>query len=424
LDLSGRRRDGSDFPVEIGLSYMETDEGVFAIAFVSDISQRKLTTEHLLHREKMEAIGRLAGGVAHDFNNMLTAIAGYNRMILEALPPGDPLRRYSEEILNTTDRAVDMTNQLLTLARPHIAKPPVIQINTVIAQAEARLRRLAGSDVQLRLQLGGDVGHITADPRHVEQALVNLAVHARGAMPNGGQLTVETANVYLDETDFDGHMGVTPGEFVMLAVSDNGAGMDAGTRRRIFEPFFTTREKGRGAGLDLATVYGTVKQAGGDIRVDSEPGRGSTFRLYFPRVAEPLSELTSASPETSTPSAGGTILLVEDERAVRELTLKMLQNMGYTVLTAENGEEALRISRSYTGDLPLLLTDVLMPGMGGRQLADALIIERPTIKVLFLSGYAENAVVHQGVVDPGVDFLAKPFSPEGLGKKVREILAR
>jgi len=424
MDLAGRRRDGTEFPVEVSLSYVETGDGVFAIAFVSDISQRKLLEEQLLHAQKMEAVGRLAGGVAHDFNNMLTVIAGYNRMILDELGAMDPLRGYAEEILKAADRAGAITNQLLTFSRRQIAKPRVIQVNMVIAQTDKMMRRLIGEDVHLNLQLRADVGNIKADPGHIEQALVNLVVNARDAMPQGGQLTVETANAHLDENYVRTHLGVKPGDFVMVAVSDTGQGMDAETRRRIFEPFFTTKEKGRGTGLGLATVYGTVKQAGGDIWVYSEPGHGSTFKLYFPRVAEPLSQSENDGETPAGSTTGETILLVEDEQAVRELTARLLLNMGYTVLTAETGEEALKVSRNHNGHLALLVTDVVMPGISGRQLADALLLERPELKVLFLSGYTENTVVHHGVLDSGVDFLPKPFSREVLGNKLREILAR
>jgi two-component system, cell cycle sensor histidine kinase and response regulator CckA len=425
IDLAARRRDGTEFPVEVSLSYVETEEGVFAIAFVSDIGPRKRLEEQLLHAQKMEAVGRLAGGVAHDFNNMLTVIAGYNRMILDELSTLDPLRGYAEEILKAADRAGAITNQLLTFSRRQIAKPRVIQLNMVIAQTDKMLRRLIGEDVHLQLNLRPDVGNIKADPGHVEQAIVNLVVNARDAMPDGGRLTIETANAHLDENYTRTHLGVLPGEFVMVAVSDTGHGMDAETRRRIFEPFFTTKERGRGTGLGLATVYGTVKQAGGDIWVYSEPGRGSTFKLYFPRVAEPLSEAAADGDAEAVRTNGReTILLVEDEKAVRELTLRMLQQLGYSVMTAESGDDALRISQAHADELSLLLTDVVMPGMSGRQLADALVLERPTLKVLFLSGYTEDTVVHHGVLDPGVDFLPKPFSREVLGKKLREILAR
>jgi two-component system, cell cycle sensor histidine kinase and response regulator CckA len=425
IDLAGRRRDGREFPVEVSLSYIETEEGTFPIAFVSDISQRKLLEEQLLHAQKMEAVGRLAGGVAHDFNNMLTVIAGYNRMILDELSPLDPLRGYAEEILKAADRAGAITNQLLAFSRRQVSKPRVMQVNMAIAQTDKMLRRLIGEDVHLQLSLGPEVGNIRADPGHVDQAIVNLVVNARDAMPDGGTLTIETANVQLDESYVRTHLGVTPGEFVMVAVSDTGQGMDAETRRRIFEPFFTTKERGRGTGLGLATVYGIVKQAGGDIFVYSEPGRGSTFKLYFPRVSEPVTETAGGVPaHDGASSRAETILLVEDERAVRELTLKMLQQLGYAVLVAESADDAMRVSEAHRGELSLLLTDVVMPGLSGRQLADALILVRPGIKVLFLSGYTENTVVHHGVLESGVDFLPKPFSREVLGKKLREILAR
>ncbi len=425
IDLAGRRRDGQEFPVEVSLSYIETDEGTFAIAFVSDIGQRKRLEEQLLHSQKMEAVGRLAGGVAHDFNNMLTVIAGYNRMLLDELPVHDPLRSYAEEILKAADRASAITHQLLTFSRRQISKPRVIHLNLVVAHADKMLRRLIGEDVQLQLRLAADIGNVKADPGQVEQAIVNLAVNGRDAMPNGGALTIETANVRLDENYLRTNMGMSPGEFVMLSVSDTGHGMDAETRRRVFDPFFTTKDRGRGTGLGLATVYGIVQQANGDIWVYSEPGRGSTFKLYFPRVSEPLTESHEpGAAQTHTAESAQTILLVEDEKAVRELTLTMLRQLGYAVLTAESGDNALRISQAHTSEIALLVTDVVMPGMSGRQLADALMLARPGLRVLFLSGYTENTVVHHGVLGAGVDFLPKPFSREVLGKKLREILAR
>jgi PAS domain S-box-containing protein len=450
MDLAGRRKDGAEFPLEVALSNIETEEGLFAIAFVSDISQRKLLEEQLVHAQKMEAVGRLAGGVAHDFNNMLTVISGYNRMILDELSPLDPLRANAEEILKAADRAAALTNQLLAFSRRQIVRPCVFNVNAVIANTEKMLRRLIGEDVQLVLNPAQDVGNIKADPGHIEQAVINLALNARDAMPAGGRIAIETANVRLDETYSRTHVGVEPGEFVMIAVSDTGHGMDAETRRHIFEPFFTTKETGKGTGLGLATVYGMVKQSGGDIWVYSEPGKGTTFKLYFPRVADPLADSAAgeadhfgnkfrpllAPVEQGSCTGGGvpsgpppcqglgseTILVVEDETAVRELTVTMLQRMGYTVLTAASGAEAIEISRAHPGHIALLLTDVVMPRMSGTQLADALLAARPGMKVLYLSGYTENAVVHHGVLDPGVDFLPKPFSREALAGKIREIL--
>jgi two-component system cell cycle sensor histidine kinase/response regulator CckA len=424
LDLAGRRKDGSEVPVEVSLSYVQSDEGLFAIAFVSDISPRKRLEEQLLHAQKMEAVGRLAGGVAHDFNNMLTVISGYNRMILDEVSTMDPLRGYAEEILKAADRAGALTNQLLAFSRRQIMQPRVFNVNAVMIQTQKMLRRLIGEDIELILNLADNVGNIRADPGHVEQAIVNLAVNARDAMPLGGHLTIETADVVLDDNYARTHMGVKPGEFTMIAVSDDGHGMDSETRRHIFEPFFTTKEKGKGTGLGLATVYGMVKQAGGDIWVYSEPGQGTTFKLYFPRVSEAVSDSFGSVAALDRQGGGETILVVEDEQAVRDLTVRILQQLGYTILTASSGAEALELSRSHAGDIDLLLTDVVMPNMSGRQLADHIHTSRPKTKVVFLSGYTENTVVHHGVLDPGVDFLPKPFSRENLSRKLREVLTR
>ncbi|HZT69465.1 MAG TPA: PAS domain S-box protein, partial [Terriglobia bacterium] len=332
MDLAGRRKDGVEFPVEVSLSNIETDEGLFAIAFVSDISQRKALEDQLLQAQKMEAVGRLAGGVAHDFNNMLTVISGYNRMILDELSPLDPLRGYAEEVLKAADRAGALTSQLLAFSRRQIIQPRVMNVNTVVGQTEKMLRRLLGEDIQLSFDLKPGVGNIRADPNQIAQAIVNLAVNARDAMPTGGHIGVETANVHLDENYVRTHLGVQPGDFVMIAMSDTGHGMDAATRQRIFEPFFTTKQHGKGTGLGLATVYGMVKQAGGDIWVYSEVGKGTTFKLYFPRVQEAVSD--AAGGEVSVQAKGGeTVLVVEDEGAVRDLTVKMLTQLGYTVLS-------------------------------------------------------------------------------------------
>ena len=423
MELAGRRKDGAEFPVEVSLSYVEIEGGLFAIAFVSDISQRKALEEQLQHAQKMEAVGRLAGGVAHDFNNMLTVISGYNRMLLDELAAQDPLRSYVEEALTAADRAAELTNQLLTFSRRQIVQPRVVSVNNVIRGSEKMLGRLIGEDIEVVFLLNAEAGNIKVDPGHLEQAIVNLAVNSRDAMPLGGRLTVETSNVDLDENYARSHVGVRPGEFVLIAVSDNGTGMDAATRLHIFEPFFTTKEKGKGTGLGLATVYGIVKQAGGDIWVYSELGRGTTFKLYFPRVAEPSEEAPAREPAQPTETLE-TILVVEDEQSVRDLTVKMLQKLGYRILTAASGAEALQISRKHAGPIALLLTDVVMPGMSGRQLADALRPQRPDMKVLFLSGYTEDTIVHHGVLDPNVQFLPKPFSREVLAKKLREVLGK
>jgi two-component system cell cycle sensor histidine kinase/response regulator CckA len=424
LDLAARHKDGREFPVEVSLSYVDAENRRYAIAFISDISQRKNLEEQLLHAQKMEAVGRLAGGVAHDFNNMLTVVTGYDRMILDELSPPDPLRGYAEEILRAAERAGALTNQLLAFSRRQIMRPRIVSVNSILSQTEKMLLRLIGEDVVLRLNLDPAAGNIQADPGHVEQAVVNLAVNARDAMPLGGRLTIETANVTLDEHYARSHMGVKPGEFVLIAVSDTGHGMDAETRRHIFEPFFTTKEKGKGTGLGLATVYGMIKQTGGDIWVYSEPGNGTTFKLYFPRVAEPATDSRQPKSGSALRASGETVLVVEDEKAVRDLTVRILQQLGYTILTAGDAAEALEIGRAHAGEIHLLLTDVVMPGMSGRQLADQLIQHRPGTRVLFLSGYTEDTVVHHGVLDAGVNFLPKPFSRENLARKLREVLEK
>ena len=423
MDLAGRRKDGTEFPVEVSLSNIETEQGFFAIAFVSDISQRKALEGQLLQAQKMEAVGRLAGGVAHDFNNMLTVISGYNRMILDELSPVDPLRGYAEEVLKAAERAGALTNQLLAFSRRQIIQPRVMNVNSVVGQTEKMLHRLLGEDIHLTFDLKAEQGNIRADPNQIVQAIVNLAVNARDAMPTGGRISVETSNVHLDETYVQTHLGVQPGEFVMIAMSDTGHGIDAATRQHIFEPFFTTKQQGKGTGLGLATVYGMVKQAGGDIWVYSEVAKGTTFKLYFPRVQDAVSESTAGEADKRT-SVGETLLVVEDENAVRDLTVKMLKQLGYTVLAAASGAEALEISQGHTGRIAALVTDVVMPQMSGRQVADELRTARPDMKVLYLSGYTESTVIHHGVLDSGVDFLPKPFSREALGSKVHEILGK
>jgi len=424
MDLCGRRKDGKEFPVEVSLSYVRTSEGVFAIAFVNDISQRKNLEDQLLQAQKMDAIGRLAGGVAHDFNNMLTVVAGYNRMILDEVSPLDPIREYAEEIERAAERAGALTNQLLAFSRRQIIQPRVMNPNTAIVQTEKMLRRLIGEDIELVLKLSPDTGNIKADPSHIEQAIVNLVVNARDAMPQGGRITIETQDVILDDSYASTHVGVQPGPFIMIAVSDTGVGMDVETRRRIFEPFFTTKERGKGTGLGLASVYGMVKQVNGDIWVYSEPGRGTTLKMYFPRVGEALCDEGEAEQPPPRAAASETILLVEDDKVLRELTLRILRKLGYTVLVAAGGAEAIEIAGSYTGEIALLLTDVVMPNMSGRQVADSLQSRHPGLKVLYFSGYTDTMVVHHGVLDNGLDFLPKPFTREALAQKIREILSR
>lgn len=395
--------------------------GTFAIAFVTDISKRKELEDQLLHSQKMEAVGRLAGGVAHDFNNMLTVISGYNRMILEEVSPFDPLRGYAEEILKASDRAAALTNHLLSFSRRQIIKPRSINGNNVVGQIEKMLRRLIGEDVELVFTLSPRTGNIYVDPGQIEQIVVNLVINSRDALPTGGRITIETDNVVLDDSYVRTHLGVTPGEFVMIAVSDNGKGMDTETKRRMFEPFFTTKAQGKGTGLGLAAVYGAVKQSNGDIWVYSEPDKGTVFKLYFPRVT---SDAVQEIPSDGEASSGGNeiVLVVEDEESVRTLTVRMLNQLGYKVLTAAEGYEAVEIAKTHSGRIDVLLTDVIMPNMSGKQLADAVLAVHPETSVVFISGYTENTVVHHGVLNPGFEFLPKPFSREALARKLREVL--
>jgi PAS domain S-box-containing protein len=422
MDLAGRRKDGTEFPVEVGLSHLDMPAGKFAIAFISDISKRKELEDQFLHAQKMEAVGRLATGVAHDFNNMLTVISCYSRMTLDEVLPMDSVRGYAEEILKASDRAAALTNQLLSFSRRRIMRPRPLSVNVVLGQTEKMLRPLIGEDIELVFRFSPETGNIYADPNQIEQVIANLVVNSKDAMPEGGCVTIETENVNLDESYVPTHLGVKPGEYVMIAVSDTGHGMDGETKRRMFEPFFTTKPQGKGTGLGLATVYGAVKQTGGDIWVYSEPGQGTTFKLYFPRVSSEAGSETGAEAQ---PSTGGTetILLVEDEDSVRNLTLLMLKRLGYRVIPATDGKQGIEIAKAHSGRIDLLLTDMVMPNMSGRQLAEMMKAIHPETAIVFVSGYTEDTVVHQGVLEPGVEFLSKPFSRESLAGKLREAVA-
>jgi signal transduction histidine kinase len=378
--------------------------------------------DQLRQAQKMEAVGRLAGGVAHDFNNLLTAITGYSDLLMSDLAEGDPRRADLEQIKHAADRAAGLTRQLLAFSRRQVLQPRVLDLNVVITDVEKMLRRVIGEDIDLVTIPGSALGRVKADPGQLDQVILNLAVNARDAMPEGGKLTIETANVELDGAYALRHIAVRPGPYVMLAVSDTGCGMDAEILARLFEPFFTTKEVGKGTGLGLATVYGIVTQSGGSISVYSEPGRGTTFKMYLPRVKEAVeTRVVVASPDT--PVRGSeTILVVEDEEAVRSLARLVLERKGYTVLEARHGTEALRVSERHEGPIALVLTDLVMPGLGGRELAGRLATVRPDTKVLYMSGYTDNAIVHQGVLDAGAAFLSKPFTPDALARKVREVL--
>ncbi|HTV60231.1 MAG TPA: PAS domain S-box protein [Verrucomicrobiae bacterium] len=396
-----------------------------AICMSLDVTDRKQLEEQLRQAQKMEAVGRLAGGIAHDFNNLLMVIQGYADLLMDRMRDGDPSRKNAEQIQTAAQRATSLTRQLLAFSRKQILAPKVLNIYSVVTDMEKILRRLIGEDIQLECSTAPDLGLVKADRSQIEQVILNLAVNARDAMPQGGRLTVETANVELDASFSHPPAVLAPGKYVMLAVTDNGCGMDSETQAHIFEPFFTTKEKGKGTGLGLATVYGIVKQSGGYVWVYSEPGRGTSFKIYLPRIAEePSTSSRDRQGEgKQLPRGSETILLVEDEKGVRELTREYLQMSGYSVVEAEDGHTALELAALHAGPIHLLITDVVMPGISGRELADRIQRLRPAIKVLFMSGYTDQAVVHHGILETDAVLLQKPFTITALAAKLREILA-
>jgi PAS domain S-box-containing protein len=417
------RADGKSFPAEYWCYPIKRNETVIgAVTTFMDVAERRSLERQLVQAQKMEAIGRLAGGVAHDFNNLLTIITGYSDLLLNEMQSGSQFRGHIEEVKKAADRAAALTRQLLAFGRRQILAPQVLNLNKIVADMDKMLRRLIGEDIDLVTKLEPALSQTKVDPGQVEQVIMNLAVNSRDAMSEGGKLTIETANAELDENYARRHAMAAPGPYVMLAVSDTGCGMDAETQSHIFEPFFTTKEQGKGTGLGLATVYGIVKQIGGEIWVYSEPAHGTTLKVYFPQAEG--AEQTVRSPKTVSTSPRGSeaILVVEDEEAVRSLVRRVLESQGYAVMTAATAEEAAHLCEQHPGTINLMLTDVVMPGMSGRKLAQHLGFSRPEMKVLYMSGYTDNAIVHHGVLDVGTQFLQKPFTPDAILRKVREVL--
>jgi PAS domain S-box-containing protein len=392
------------------------------LSLLRDVTERRKLEDQLRQSQKLESVGMLAGGIAHDFNNLLTVITGYSELTLKHLDIADPLARNIEEVKKAAERATSLTRQLLAFSRKQVLQPKILDLNSVILNIEKMLGRLVGEDMELHTLPGVELGRVKADPGQIEQVLLNLVVNSRDAMPTGGKITIETANVYLDESYARRHIAVQTGWYAMLAVTDTGHGIDAETQKHIFEPFFTTKEQGKGTGLGLSTVYGIVKQSGGNIWVYSEVGLGTSFKIYLPLVSEEVTKPDAEHVRPESIAVSETILLAEDEEMVRKLTRDSLNAHGYTVLEAANAEEALLICQEHEGPIHLLLTDAVMPRMSGKALADKFIALRPEARVLYMSGYTDRAIVHHGILDEDIDFIGKPFTPDALVLKVVEML--
>jgi len=428
IELHLKRKDGSLFQGEVSAALVYHGETIKITAIIHDISERKRAEEEreklkaqLVQAQKMESIGRLAGGVAHDFNNLLTGITGYTEMLLGGLDDRHPMRDDLNEIKRAAARAAALTAQLLAFSRKQVIDPRVIDLNELVADSAKMLERVIGEDVKFAFYPGPNLARVKVDPHQIEQILINLAINARDAMPNGGQLTIETRNVEADEYLVHRHIDAEQRDYVMLAVSDNGCGMSDEVQQHLFEPFFTTKEKGKGTGLGLSMIYGIVKQNEGFIAVYSEAGVGSTFKIHLPAVAETAIAVGPAQLK-NLPGGRETILLVEDEDTVRNFTRKLLTRHGYQVITAGLAEEALRLAEDPKVTFDLLLTDVIMPVMNGRELHQRLLAKRPGLRVLFMSGYPENAIAKHGVLEPGTSFVQKPFTIEQLLSQIRRTL--
>ena len=419
-----KRVDGEEFYSRVLLASMKLNGKKILQATVRDITEHKKLEAQLHMAQKMEAIGKLAGGVAHDFNNILTVIMGNAGLALMEVGKDNTLRQEIEEIRKAGERAASLTRQLLAFSRKQIIQPEILDINELLTDVEKMLGRLIGEDIELLTILEPALWQVKIDPGQIEQVIINLAINARDAMPKGGKLTIETDNADLNENYFREHgiEGEKPGHYAVLAVSDTGSGMDKKTLEHIFEPFFTTKEVGKGTGLGLSTVYGIVRQNNGFIWVYSEPGQGTTFKVYLSEVKKDAGMEKKEQTPVDDPGGSETVLIVEDNDLLRNFAQKALRGYGYRVMDAENGEDALRVCKEHDGQIDLMITDVIMPKMGGREAAKRLQPLYPQMKVIYMSGYTDNAIVHHGVLERGLNFLEKPFTPEGLARKAREVL--
>ena len=422
VEVDWKGKDGAYTTVRCSGRPASDEQGQYIQVFCEDVTERRVLERQLRMAQKMEAVGRLSGGIAHDFNNLLGVIIGYIQVIKRSLAPGNPSYEYAEEIEKAGQRAASLTRQLLAFSRQQILEPVVLNLNGLISDMEKMLSRLIGEDIHLNLALDCEIGKVRVDPGQIEQVVMNLAVNARDAMPDGGKLTIRTSNAELDLAFVREHPGSIPGQYVMLECADTGMGMDSDTMAKIFEPFFTTKDRDKGTGLGLATVYGVVKQSNGYITVESEKGKGATFKIYFPRIEEAVAAPSESSRTPLTGRGSETILLVEDAEPLRKLAAMFLKANGYQVLTATDGEDALRVASQNAGPLHLLLTDVVMPGMNGRILANHLAPRHPQMRVLYMSGYTDTFIAGHGVLEEGIHLLHKPFTEEALTRKVREVL--
>ena len=422
VELEWKRKDGSFITVRCSGWPIKDETGTEIEIFAEDVTERRVLERQLRMAQKMEAVGRLSGGIAHDFNNLLGVIIGYIQVMKRNLAPGQPSYEYAEEIEKAGQRAVSLTRQLLAFSRQQVLEPAIVNLNILVSEMEKMLLRLIGEDVQLNLTLDPVIGQVKADPGQIEQVVMNLVVNSRDAMPDGGELNIQTANAELDEAFTKEHPGSVPGHYVMLAVADTGTGMDAETQAQVFEPFFTTKGRDKGTGLGLATVYGVVKQSNGYITVESEKGKGALFKIYLPLIEQPVAPKSKVVQAPATVRGTETILLVEDAEPLRLLAQLFLKENGYRVLSAANGAEAEQIAAQSPSPIDLLLTDVVMPGINGRVLAERLALRNPAMKVLYISGYTDSFIAGHGVLEEGVHLLHKPFTEEALMHKIRELL--